>query len=504
MIIVDNFSDTWGDRLHTGRFNQTYREQAIETVPPVPKDSFDRVSGGLIHVLLEAAKKGRWALPVVELIASTVNLLGITDRAVWQALSQMITSGSLVQQLIRGQFLVFLSYLRKAEEGIAARVRALLETQPTYPPIDFEKAVQYYTTKTGKRLNPRQWDAVRTALTRRIVIITGGSGVGQTTVVHSILTILRAQDVSCRLCAPTSRAATRWSEATGMKAKKTRRLLEVQRSTGRFARNESHLLDCDLLVMEAPIADVGLMQGVLKAIPLRASLILIGDVDQLPSEGPGSVFKNLIDGGLVSVVRLTEAQRPAGDFGVSATARRQATAARPEAGDAGKQTEGPEDRLPGQSLSNLQATEYNVGNARKATNADDLKSCSLERNEPQPAITDLESGTKRAAVRSTSGVSEPPAPSIIAQETREAEPVPVATPKPRDRRRRSKDPDLQTLRDQVREMHKLGYSHFEMCRRFGDDPRPPGVGWRKLTWPAAFQNHKYNSAVRKWLSVSGQ
>jgi hypothetical protein len=127
MIIIDNFSDTWGDRLHTGRFNQTYGEQAIETVPPVPKDSFDRVSGGLIHVLLEAAKKGRWALPVVELIASTVNLLGITDRAVWQALSQMITSGSLVQQLIRGEFLVFLSYLRPN----AARDRRHSYSTPT-------------------------------------------------------------------------------------------------------------------------------------------------------------------------------------------------------------------------------------------------------------------------------------------------------------------------------------------------------------------------------------
>ena len=205
-------------------------------------------------------------------------------------------------------------------------------------------------------------------------------------------------------CAPTKRAATRLSEATGMKAKTTRRLLEVRRSTGRFGRNESHPLDCDLLVMdEAPIADVGLMQGVLKAIPLRASLILIGDVDQLPSEGPGYVFKNLIDCGLVSVVRLTEAlQRtalsridlpspsspespqpplPAPEFGLSASvsqsvaqsthgieeplapsglvsvvrltealqevpAARPPTAAPAEAPDAQKRAEPPENRLP--------------------------------------------------------------------------------------------------------------------------------------------------------------
>ena len=148
-------------------------------------------------------------------------------------------------------------HFKRAEEGIAAKMRVLVQGPSVHPPIDFGRALQWCEGKTGKILAPSQRDALQTVLTCRVVIITGGPGVGKTTLLNSILTILRAKHVRCLLCAPTGRAAKRLSEATGMEAKTIHRLLEVQPATGRFARDESNPLDCDLLVMdEASMVDV--------------------------------------------------------------------------------------------------------------------------------------------------------------------------------------------------------------------------------------------------------
>jgi exodeoxyribonuclease V alpha subunit len=262
-------------------------------------------------------------LPIGELKAAAGKLLEVGEDTVGQALSQMITSGSLILETVREEALVFLPHLRKAEEGIGAAIRCMAGTQPAYPPIDFDKAVTWCEQKTGKRLAPSQREALRTVLASRVVIITGGPGVGKTTLLHSILIILRAKGVQCLLCAPTGRAAKRLSEATNMEAKTIHRLLEVEPATGRFARNESHRLEGDVVVMdETSMVDVMLMHSLLKAMPLRSSLILVGDVDQLPSVGPGNVLRNLIDCGLVPVVRLTEVFRQAAGSQIIMTAHR--------------------------------------------------------------------------------------------------------------------------------------------------------------------------------------
>jgi exodeoxyribonuclease V alpha subunit len=278
----------------------------------IPKDSQNRARAGISHVLLGATSEGHCALPLEKLKAATVKLLEVPVETIEQAATTMLTSGFLVLEEIEGEPLIFLPHLRKAEDGIATKVKRLATAGVTYPKIDFEKAVAWCEKKTGKTLAPSQRDALKTVLTSRVVIITGGPGVGKTTLVNSILLILRAKKVKCLLCAPTGRAAKRLTETTGMEAKTIHRLLEVDPATGRFSRNEDKPLDCDLLIVdETSMVDVLLLYALLRALPTTSALIMVGDVDQLPSVGPGNALRDLIDSGVVPVVRLTEVFRQA-------------------------------------------------------------------------------------------------------------------------------------------------------------------------------------------------
>ncbi|MFO1502171.1 MAG: AAA family ATPase, partial [Verrucomicrobiota bacterium] len=181
-----------------------------------------------------------------------------------------------------------------------------------YPPIDFAKAISWCQSKTGKELAPSQQAALRQLLTHRAVIVTGGPGVGKTTLIDSVLRILGAKKVRCLLCAPTGRAAKRLAEATGLEARTIHRLLEFQPGLGGFTRTEDRPLECELLIVdEASMVDVPLMDALLRAQPTAGGLILVGDVDQLPSVGPGLVLRSLIASGVVPVVRLTEIFRQA-------------------------------------------------------------------------------------------------------------------------------------------------------------------------------------------------
>lgn len=278
----------------------------------IEKTAMIRARAGISHALTEALDDGHCGLPRDELLPLAVKLLEIPDALVIEALKLELAGGAVIADTIDDQPCVFLAGLYRAEQSIVKRLRILGRGPPPWPKIDVDRAIPWVEAKTGLSLASSQRAAVRTAVASKLMVVTGGPGVGKTTLVNSILTILAAKDVRMMLAAPTGRAAKRMAETTGREAKTIHRLLEVDPSKGSFKRNEDNPLDCDLLVIdETSMVDVTLMNALLKAVPNNAALIFVGDVNQLPPVGPGQALADMISSGAVPVVRLTEVFRQA-------------------------------------------------------------------------------------------------------------------------------------------------------------------------------------------------
>ena len=241
-----------------------------------------------------------------------MKLLEVPEDLVGTALDLELAGGTLVADNVAGAPGIFLSGLYRAEKAIAERLRRIAEGELPWPGIDPDKALPWIERRTGLTLAESQAEAIRLALRSKVLVVTGGPGVGKTTIVNSILRILEAKAVKLLLCAPTGRAARRMSEATGMEARTIHRLLEFDPQAFGFKRNPENPLDCDLLVIdESSMVDVLLMQSLLNAVPDGAAVLIMGDIEQLPSVGPGQVLADIIASGAVPVVRLTEVFRQA-------------------------------------------------------------------------------------------------------------------------------------------------------------------------------------------------
>jgi exodeoxyribonuclease V alpha subunit len=289
----------------------------------IEKTAMVRVRAGISYALAEAMDEGHCGLPTDELVPLAEKLLEVSQQLIRTALDLELQEGTVVADRVGETRCVFLAGLYRAERDIAQRLMRLANGTLPWPWIDPGKALPWAEKRIGLALAESQVAAIRLALISKVLVVTGGPGVGKTTIVNAILRILAAKRLSLLLCAPTGRAAKRMTEATGLEAKTIHRLLEVDPKGGGFKRGDDNPLDCDLLVVdETSMVDVMLMQALMKAVPDKAALLLVGDIDQLPSVGPGQVLADVISSGAVPVVRLTEVFRQAAQSRIITSAHR--------------------------------------------------------------------------------------------------------------------------------------------------------------------------------------
>ena len=273
--------------------------------------SEERVRAGIGYALTLAASGGHTCIPEEELLRYASQVLQIDLTDVETVFRKMIANDQLRTEDWGGQRFVYPEYLYRAETGTARMLRALRDHPDSLGKVNVEKIIGDWEAEAGIELAEAQKDAIRSSLKFGVFALTGGPGTGKTTIIKGILSVLKRAGCTVLLAAPTGRAARRLEMAAGDKAQTVHRLLEYT-VTGEFGKNADDLLETQAVIVdEASMLDIYLFYHLLEALPLGCRLILVGDVDQLPSVGPGSVLKDIIRCGKMPVVRLQEVFRQA-------------------------------------------------------------------------------------------------------------------------------------------------------------------------------------------------
>ena len=279
-----------------------------------------RIEAGIIYVLHQLSDEGHVFYPYEYLVKKSRETLDVDRDTVTQALGNLAMDKRIVLEDLNENIdefkennkSVYLAKFHLCETSIATRLKILSTTSKSIRTVNAENALEWVQGQLDIRLAENQVKAVRCALENKIMVITGGPGTGKTTIINAILKIFAGLKVKTCLAAPTGRAAKRMSETTGHEARTIHRLLEYSFAKGGFQKNEEKPLDCDLLILdEASMIDTILMHHLIKAVPIFATVILVGDVNQLPSVGAGNVLNDIIASGAISVVELNEIFRQA-------------------------------------------------------------------------------------------------------------------------------------------------------------------------------------------------
>ena len=308
--------DIWGIGFKTA-------DQIAEKLG-IGKQSDLRARAGVEYVLQELTDDGHCAYPRAALAEKSHKMLEIAPEIIEAAILHGLSEGRLVEgKDSKDKPLVYLAGYEMAERRLAEDLMALAHGNHPCPPVDVPKAIQWVEGKIGFSLAAAQREALGLAVKSKVMVITGGPGVGKTTLVNAIVQVLKAKKLKVILCAPTGRAAKRMSEATGQEAKTIHRLLEFDPKGGGFKHNHDKPREGDsVIVDETSMVDLMLAYQFVRAVPSDAALILVGDVDQLPSVGPGNVLRDIIDSGVVPVCRLTEVFRQAAKSAIISNAHR--------------------------------------------------------------------------------------------------------------------------------------------------------------------------------------
>src|SRR5262245_9199498 len=288
----------------------------------VARDSVERAIAGVVFALSEAAGVGHTCLPEDELIERASRLLDQAEPLGRRGLEGALGAGGVARETLGGSARLYLPALLAAERAVASRLRVLLGAKLP-PPLADAGAIEEAARRARIALHPHQRTAVASALRERVLVITGGPGVGKTTIVRLIVDLAVARRHRVLLASPTGRAARRLQEATRKPASTIHRLLDFNPRDGSFGRNDERPLDAEVVIVdEASMIDVSLAASLLRAIRPPTRLVLVGDADQLPSVGPGNVLSDLLECAGIAVVRLTEIFRQGGGSAIVEGAHR--------------------------------------------------------------------------------------------------------------------------------------------------------------------------------------